>query len=255
MVANSPQRNIFARHLFNGIARDYEGPAQILSLFQYYRWHRSLISCLDLTPETSVLEVGIGTGLIASHLARKTGCTVVGLDLSDQMLAQALRNLTARRLGAAVQLVQGQAESLPFGDEVFDAVVFTFLLRYVEDPQATLQELARVAKRGGQVAYLEFFVPRGPVWYPLWLAYTRLGLPLVARFFSPAWGETGSFLGPSISGFYRRYTLEGLKHMWNLAGIGHIETRILSLGGAMVMKGERAPCTDLGAKGTGGCEA
>jgi len=252
LVASSPHGNVFARRLFNGIARSYEVPAQVLSLFQYHRWHRSLISSLDLAPGARVLEVGTGTGLVAGQLSRKTGCNVVGLDLSDQMLSQARRNLAARGLWPAVQLVEGQAESLPFAGGVFDAVVFTFLLRYVVDPLATLYELARVVKPGGQVAYLEFFVPRGPVWHPLWLAYTRVGLPALGRCLSPAWAETGSFLGPSISRFYRRHSLEDLKHMWRLAGIDRIETRILSVGGAVVMKGERASGDPLGDQGVGG---
>lgn len=246
MIADSPRGNAFARQLFNGIAHSYETPAQVLSLFQYHHWHRALLSSLAPAPGSTVLEVATGTGLVAGRISRTTGCNVVGLDLSDGMLAQAWRNLTQRGLLPSVHLVEGRAESLPFADGAFDAAVFTFLLRYVEDPLATLQELARVVKPGGRVASLEFFVPRGPVLHPLWLAYTRVGLPLLGRCLSRAWGETGSFLGPSISGFYQKHSLESLGSLWEQAGIGCVEARVLSLGGAVVMQGERASGDALG---------
>ena len=71
------------------------------------------------------------------------------------------------RRRARIRLQEGDARALPFEDGQFDALTFTYLLRYVEDPAATLQELARVVRPGGTIASLEFGVPRG-VWRPLW---------------------------------------------------------------------------------------
>ena len=82
----------------------------------------------------------------------------------------------ARALTASGRLVEGRAESLPFDDATFDALTFTYLLRYVDDPAATLRELARVVRPGGTIAMLEFGLPRG-VWRPLWELYVRVGLP------------------------------------------------------------------------------
>ncbi len=77
-----------------------------------------------------------------------------------------------------VQLVNGRAEALPFPDSSFDALTFTYLLRYVDDPRATLKELARVVKPGGVVASLEFMVPPSPFWRFWWWGYTRFVLPV-----------------------------------------------------------------------------
>ena len=75
---------------------------------------------------------------------------------------------------------QADARSLPFDDGTFDALTFTYLLRYVDDPAATLRELARVVRPGGTIAGLEFGVPRG-VWRPPWELWVRVGLPGAGR--------------------------------------------------------------------------
>ena len=231
--------NRLARRLFDSIANNYEGPARAFSLFQYDRWRRLLVSRLDLSESSAVLDVSTGTGLGAREIARAVGCPVVGLDLSARMLRRGRQNLNASPLGQTVSLVQGTAEALPFPDDRFDAVVFTFLLRYVEDRQAVLDELARVLKPGGQMASLEFYIPRGPVLYPLWLLHTRVAMPLGTKLISPGWGDVGSFLGRSISTFYRENTLEDLTRMWTRVGIVGVNTEVLSLGGAVVTWGRK----------------
>jgi demethylmenaquinone methyltransferase / 2-methoxy-6-polyprenyl-1,4-benzoquinol methylase len=164
---------------------------------------------------------------------RRTGCDVVGLDQSPEMLAEA-----RRVLGPAVRLVEGRAERLPFPDDSFDAVTFTYLLRYVDDPGATLRELARVIRSGGTMASLEFAVPRG-VWRSFWGLYVALVLPAAGRAISPGWARVGSFLGPSIRDFYRRLPEERLLGLWHEAGIGSVRARRLSLGGAIVVWGRK----------------
>ncbi len=96
-------------------------------------------------------------------------------------------------------LVRAQGERLPFADASFDHVTFTYLLRYVDDPAATMGELARVLRPGGHIATLEFGVPANPISRCLWRLYTRIGLPLAGRVLSPAWGTVGDFLGRASS--------------------------------------------------------
>ena len=238
-MIDSHHKNLEARRLFDGIAGRYEEPARAFSLFQYDRWRRFLVSRLELDADASVLDVCTGTGVVAIDIARRTGCQVIGLDLSDRMIEQAHRNLTRPDLASLVSLVKGRAETMPFSDRSFDAVVFTFLLRYVEDTSETLQELVRVLRPGGQMASLEFFVPRNTLIHGLWLLHTRLVIPAGTRFISPGWRAVGSFLGPNISAFYRKHTLENLIQMWTDAGMSNVQTRVLSLGGAVVMWGRK----------------
>jgi demethylmenaquinone methyltransferase / 2-methoxy-6-polyprenyl-1,4-benzoquinol methylase len=155
------------------------------------------------------------------------------------MLDAGRARVAAAGLGGRIDLREGRAESLPFGDAEFDALTFTYLLRYVDDPAAALQELARVVRPGGTVAMLEFGVPRG-VWRPLWEAYVRVGLPGAGALVSPAWREVGGFLGPSIRGFYERYPVERLLELWRDAGLRDVRARGLSLGGGIVVWGTRA---------------
>lgn len=155
------------------------------------------------------------------------------------MLAAARSRVRAVGLETHVRLVEGTAERLPFEDEAFAGLTFTYLLRYVDDPGATLAELARVVRRGGTVAALEFGLPRG-VWRPLWELYVRIGLPLAGAAISGGWAEVGRFLGPSIRGHYARLPLERQFELWRAAGIENVRYRRLSLGGGIVTWGSRA---------------
>lgn len=224
-----------ALELFAPLGPTYDRYANLLSFGQDPRWRRFLVSRMDAGPEDTVLDVATGTAAVAMELARRTGCRVVGLDQSAEMLAEGRRRVAALGLGDRIELVQGEAERLPFDDASFDGLTFTYLLRYVEDPEATLGELARVVRPGGTIAMLEFGLPRGLA-RPAWELWVRLGLPAAGALISPGWREVGSFLGPSIRDFHRAHDLPGL---WRRAGIEDVRSRRLSLGGGLVMWGRR----------------
>ena len=185
-----------------------------------------------------------GTGLVAERLARRNGVSVVGVDQSPQMLAAARARLErSPELAARVTLVEAQAEQLPFADGEFEHLSFTYLLRYVEDPAATLRELARVVRPGGRIAMVEFGQPTGEPWHALWSVYTRFGLPSLGRLISHDWAEVGRFLARSIPDFYARHPLASLEPMWRAAGIGAVQTRTMSFGAGVVMWGVRDGAT------------
>jgi demethylmenaquinone methyltransferase/2-methoxy-6-polyprenyl-1,4-benzoquinol methylase len=169
-----------------------------------------------------------------------TTAHIVGLDLSQAMLARGQRNVTRSSLGERVFLVRARGEELPFADATFDALTFTYLLRYVADPAETLRELARVVKPGGPIASLEFCVPSRWWWSIAWWLYTRLLLPIGGLILGGrAWYDAGRFLGPSISRHYRQYSLEWTREAWGRAGIDHVEVRTMSLGGGVIISGYR----------------
>jgi len=225
---------VSAKTLFAPLGPSYDRYAALLSFGQDPRWRRFLVSRVEVGPEATVLDVATGTGAVARELLAQRHCTVVGLDQSREMLAEA-----RRRLPAAVKLIESSAEQLPFPDAAFDALTFTYLLRYVDDPGAVLRELARVVRPGGTIAGLEFAVPRG-LWRPLWELYVRVGLPAAGRALSPGWAQVGDFLGPSIRGFYGRYPEQTLLELWRDAGVHHVRSQRLSLGGGIVTWGRRA---------------
>ena len=213
----------YAKELFAPLGPTYDKYASLLSFGQDPRWRRFLVSRIP-DDAVRVLDVATGTGAVALELVRQ-GHTVVGIDQSPDMLAVARKRLPG------VEFHEGRAESLPFADAEFDALTFTYLLRYVDDPAATLRELMRVVKPGGTIAMLEFGLPRG-VWRPLWELYVRVGLPLAGAVISPGWHEVGRFLGPSIRDFHNTVDL---RNIWPDA---HVKR--LSLGGGVVMWGTRA---------------
>jgi demethylmenaquinone methyltransferase / 2-methoxy-6-polyprenyl-1,4-benzoquinol methylase len=219
-----PSRTAHAKELFAPLGPSYDRVGAVLSLGQDPLWRRFLVS-----------RLATGTGLVAAELRRR-GFTVTGLDQSPEMLEVARRRFLGDN---QVELVEGSAESLPFEDARFDHVTVTYLLRYVDDPGATLAELARVVRPGGTLASLEFGLPGGLA-RPLWNVYVGAVLPLAGRVLRNGWDDVGDFLGPSIRDFWAHFPLERQLELWRAAGIPDVEARRLSLGGGVVMWGTKA---------------
>ena len=272
----STDPNRFARDLFAPLPTRYDLLAEILSFGQNGRWRSAMVDhVLPVKGGAVILDVASGTAGVALQLAARGGAgstadggagstgrggagstarggaggtadggrgvRVVGVDLTEQMLREGQRRVAAAGRDGHVRLVAGRAEQLPFPDGYFDALTFTYLLRYVRDPQATLDELARVLKPGGTIASLEFCVPTGGVWHPAWWAYTRLALPAGGWLLGGReWFRVGRFLGPNISGHYRRYPVSWTVEAWQKAGFTDVGVRVMSLGGGLVMWGKRA---------------
>jgi demethylmenaquinone methyltransferase / 2-methoxy-6-polyprenyl-1,4-benzoquinol methylase len=235
------ERNRFAQDLFTPLPSRYDRLAEWLSFGQNGRWRRTMVGKVVPHPGELVLDVASGTAGVAIQLARRTPARIVGIDLTEQMLRTGRGNVARAGLGDRIGLVTGQAERLPFPDASFDSLTFTYLLRYVEDPQATLTELARVVKPGGTVASLEFCVPPSPLWHAAWWLYTRTLLPLGGLLTGGReWFGVGRFLGPNISGHYRRYPVDWTVDAWQAAGLTDVGVAVMSLGGGLVMWGTRS---------------
>jgi demethylmenaquinone methyltransferase / 2-methoxy-6-polyprenyl-1,4-benzoquinol methylase len=245
--------NRFARDLFDGLPARYDRLAELLSLGQNGQWRAEMVGHV-IPADGVILDVASGTAGVALQLAARSRARVVGVDLTEQMLRHGQRRVATAGQRDRITLVAGRAEQLPFPDASVDALTFTYLLRYVRDPQATLAELARVLKPGGIMASLEFCVPAGPLWHPAWWAYTRLVLPGGGLLFGGReWYRVGRFLGPNISAHYRRYPVAWTVAAWEKAGLADVGTRVMSLGGGLVMWGARQ--RGMEARGQRGMEA
>jgi demethylmenaquinone methyltransferase / 2-methoxy-6-polyprenyl-1,4-benzoquinol methylase len=240
-VALSRRRpNEFARALFSGLPRRYDRLAAVLSFGQDGRWRRAMVDQVVPDQPRLVLDVATGPAGVARQLARRTRAVVIGVDLNEPMIRQAVATVRRDGLTERIDLVVGRAEQLPFPDATFDALTFTYLLRYVADPAATLVELARVVKPGGAIAGLEFAVPTRRAWRALWRCYTRIVLPAAGGVGGGrAWFDVGRFLGPSIEEHYRRYPVPWIIDAWRAAGISDVDARTMSLGGGIVQWGRR----------------
>ncbi len=233
--APSPRKRQ-ALDLFSGLPGRYDRMGAMLSFGQDPRWRRALIAAIDPRPGQRILDVATGTGLVAAALVRRGGCEVTALDQSPAMLAAArARAGDDAVLRERIRFVRAEAERLPFADRQFDALTFTYLLRYVDDPAATMRELARVVKPGGRIGMVEFGVPPAPLPRALWRIYTRLWLPLLGGLVSRAWFQVGRFLGPSIEGFHARVT--DVPALWRSAGITEVHERRMSFGAGLLIWG------------------
>jgi demethylmenaquinone methyltransferase / 2-methoxy-6-polyprenyl-1,4-benzoquinol methylase len=231
-------RTRHARELFAPLGPTYDRYARLLSFGQDPRWRSFLVSRIPADAR-HVLDVASGTAAVAIELvSAEPARKVVGVDQSREMLAAGRDRVDHAGLSEQIQLREARAESLPFADGEFDALTFTYLLRYVDDVPATLRELARVVRPGGTIAMLEFGLPRG-VWRPLWELYVRIGLPAAGAVVSPGWGGVGRFLGPSIRNFWSTWPEPQLLDAWREAGLGDVHARRLSLGGGIVVWGRR----------------
>jgi demethylmenaquinone methyltransferase / 2-methoxy-6-polyprenyl-1,4-benzoquinol methylase len=234
--------NRVARELFDALPDRYDRLAEVLSFGQNGRWRRAAVDRIIPARPALTLDVASGTAGVAIQLARRTPSHVVGVDLTEEMLRTGQRNVTSAQLADRISLTIGKAEQLPYPDAVFDALTFTYLLRYVADPQATLDELARVVRAGGSVSSLEFFVPPNRFWRFWWWLFTRFVLPAAGWVTGGReWFEVGRFLGPSISGHYRRYPLSWHVSAWEKAGFTDVGVRVMSLGGGLIMWGRKTP--------------
>jgi demethylmenaquinone methyltransferase/2-methoxy-6-polyprenyl-1,4-benzoquinol methylase len=228
--------NRFAQELFAPLPRRYDALEELLSFGQNWRWRREMVAHVDHGNPRAILDVATGTAGVALALTRRTSANITGIDITEAMLRRGHERVAQAGAADRVRLVVGQAERLPFPDDSFDALTFTYLLRYVDDPAATLRELARVVKPGGAIASLEFAVPPNRFWWFWWWIYTRGVLP-VAGYVTGGreWHRVGRFLGPNISAHYRRYPVAWTSQAWEDAGLVHVGVRSMSLGGGLVM--------------------
>jgi demethylmenaquinone methyltransferase / 2-methoxy-6-polyprenyl-1,4-benzoquinol methylase len=232
--------NRFAQDLFSPLPDRYDRLAEWLSMGQNGRWRRAMVDHIVPSGPALVLDVASGPAGVALQLAERTGARVVGIDLTLDMLRRGRRAVAEHARSGQVGLAAGRAEQMPFEDGRFDALTFTYLLRYVDDPQATLTELARVVRPGGAVASLEFLAPKSRFWRFWWWCYTRALLPVAGLVTGGRpWFEVGRFLGPNISAHYRRYPVDWTVEAWKRAGFVEVGMRRMSLGGGLVMWGRR----------------
>jgi demethylmenaquinone methyltransferase/2-methoxy-6-polyprenyl-1,4-benzoquinol methylase len=241
-------RKAHALDLFAKLPREYDEMGWLLSFGEDRRWRRAMVSATVASPADRVLDVATGTGLVAAELVRRHGCSVVGVDQSDQMLSRARRRLAREPwLAERVELVRAEAEALPFADREFAAVTVGYLLRYVDDPAMTIRELARVVKPGGTIASLEFGVPSRRPARALWKLYTGYVMPGAGRLVSRGWYDVARFLSHSVPKYYDQYPISRQRDFWHEAGIRSVNVRRMSFGAGVVMWGTRR------ADGSAGC--
>lgn len=236
--------NRAARTLFTGLPARYDRLAFLLSFGQDRRWRRAVVDRVVAAEPAVVLDVATGPAGVALAIAARSPACIVGVDLTEAMLREGVANVRRAGEQSRMHLALARGEQLPFHDEAFDAISFSYLLRYVDEPAATIAELARCLRPGGTLASLEFHVPPAAGWRWSWVLYTRVVLPVLGLLTGGRpWWRVGRFLGPSISGHYRRFPLQAHVDAWRAAGLDDVDVRLMSLGGGLVMSGRKRAAT------------
>jgi demethylmenaquinone methyltransferase / 2-methoxy-6-polyprenyl-1,4-benzoquinol methylase len=166
----------YVRGLFNSTAPHYDAMNRLFSLGSGAWYRRRSLLRAGLRPGFRVVDVAVGTGLLAQEAVAITGDRrrVIGVDLSEGMLAIARHKL-------AIPLVQGAAEALPLADEVADFVTMGYALRHVADLGAALREFGRILRRGGTLLLLEISRPNGRLGRAVASTYIGRVVPLLSR--------------------------------------------------------------------------
>jgi len=170
------QRPAFVRGLFDRTARHYDHINRLLSLGSGGRYRRRALERIGLRPGMTVLDVAIGTGLVARQALAITGDpqAVIGLDVSAGMLAEVKRLLD-------VPLIQGLMEQLPVADACCDFISMGYALRHVADLNVTFREFHRALRPGGGLLILEIARPASPLKRGLLKLYLGWLIPLLGR--------------------------------------------------------------------------
>ena len=126
-------------------------------------YRHKLYNKVGLRDKKKILDVGCGTGAVTFDLARSTNGHVIGIDIDSEKLEEARKLLGPL---SNLELLEADAQDLPFEDETFDLVVFTIVLMYVPDKQKAVNEMARVTKKGGHVLAVMEPDNAGTIEYP-----------------------------------------------------------------------------------------
>ncbi len=199
--AVKPQSEKAIANMFDKISSKYDFLNRMLSAGQDQRWRRHMLAMVPYRVKGALLDVATGTGDVVINFAEKRSDyeTLVGVDISNQMLELARQKEQARPVKHPVRFANMSAERLDFDPSTFDCLTISFGLRNVVDKDNALKEFHRVLKEDGILLILEFFPPKTGIISKLFLHYFHRVLPFIGGLFSDRSAYT--YLPQSVLGF------------------------------------------------------
>ena len=210
--------------MFDAIAPRYDLLNHLLSAGIDRRWRIRAIRTLQLTGRETLIDVCTGTADIA--LAAHGAARIVGVDFAGAMLGLGLQKVRRAGEGGRISLVRGDALRLPVADASADAVTIGFGIRNVQNPEVGCAEMARVLRRGGRLAILEFGLPTWRPFRALYLWYSNRLLPAIGRLISRH-ASAYDYLPESVSRFPAP---EAFGHLLQAHGFPNVEIVPLAMG-------------------------
>lgn len=171
-------------HMFDGISHRYDFLNHVLSLGIDFIWRKKAVDQLKPLKPRHVLDVATGTGDFALAVLRLQPEKIIGVDISEGMLAVGRKKMAARNLSDKIEMLCADSENLPFEENKFDAVTVAFGVRNFENLERGLSEIRRVLRPGGMAVILEFSRPEPGLFARLYVFYFKYVLPCIGRWLS-----------------------------------------------------------------------
>lgn len=170
--------------MFNNISANYDHLNRWISLGSDQNWRKKVLELVKAHQPERLLDIATGTGDLAILLTQSGAKQIVGLDLSEQMLAVGEKKIKNLKLDTVIELLQGDSEKLPFENNSFDAVTVAFGVRNFENLEKGLSEILRVLKPNGLFVILETSVPSKFPFKQGYYLFTKLYVPAIGKLIS-----------------------------------------------------------------------
>lgn len=170
--------------MFDTISGNYDGLNRVISFGIDVRWRKKVLALVAAKNPETILDIATGTGDLAILMAKTAAKKIIGLDLSAGMLEVGKKKIEEKHLTDKIEMVLGDSENIPYGDNHFDAITVSFGIRNFENLEKGLSEILRVLKPNGIFVILETSVPEKTPFKQGYNFYTKHVLPLIGRLFS-----------------------------------------------------------------------
>jgi len=170
--------------MFDAISKNYDGLNRIISLGIDVKWRKKVVKIVGKNKPKQILDIATGTGDLALMMAELSPDKIIGLDISEGMLAVGKEKIAKVNLSEKIEMVVGDSEEMPFDDDTFDAITVSFGVRNFANLDKGIKEIARVLKPSGVLVILE---TSNPMKFPFkqgYKLYTHLFLPIIGKLFS-----------------------------------------------------------------------
>ena len=223
----------FVEKMFDDISNNYDFLNRILSFGVDVYWRKKLIQCMNIKDGQYIIDIATGTGDVAFEINKQYNVSIVGLDISKNMLQIAKMKLkNNKNKNTKIEFVHGDAEKLPMGDNSYDHICISFGFRNLGNYDKALKEFYRVLKPGGKLCILEFSQSRSKFFNFIFSVYFNRILPRIAAFISRA--DAYRYLPESVKYFPNE---SKIKDFLSSNHFTHIEFQKLTFGIATIYKG------------------
>ena len=167
--------------MFDNISGKYDLLNRILSMGIDQSWRKKVVKSVQNSRPETILDIATGTGDLAIAMAKATNAKITGFDLSAGMLEVGRKKVNEENLQNRIEMIQGDAENMPFEDNSFDVITVAFGVRNFENLGKGLDDIYRVLKPGGKFIILEFSQPEAVPMKQLYTFYSRYILPRIGK--------------------------------------------------------------------------